>query len=89
MGVKPLKVNSSLKESLKDHIKQYFQILEHTNLENSLYEKVIKEVELVLIQETLEITNGVQSQTARILGINRNTLRKKMLELGINKGDDK
>jgi len=81
-------MNSSLKETLKHHIKQYFEILEQTSLETNLYDKFIKEVELVLIQETLELTGGIQSKSARILGINRNTLRKKMLELGINNYND-
>ncbi|MGQ9694562.1 MAG: helix-turn-helix domain-containing protein [Thermodesulfobacteriota bacterium] len=48
-----------------------------------LYEDVIKVVERTLLSSALEKTKYVQSQTARFLGINRNTLRRKMKELGI------
>ncbi len=49
-----------------------------------LYEDVIKIVERTLLSSALEKTNYVQLQTARFLGINRNTLRRKMKELGIS-----
>lgn len=48
-----------------------------------LYEDVKKVVERTLLSSALEKTKYVQSQTARFLGINRNTLRRKMKELGI------
>ncbi len=49
-----------------------------------LYEDVIKVVERTLLSSALEKTKYVQLQTARFLGINRNTLRRKMKELGIS-----
>lgn len=49
-----------------------------------LYEDVIKVVERTLLASALEKTKYVQLQTARFLGINRNTLRRKMKELGIS-----
>lgn len=48
-----------------------------------LYEDVIKVVERTLLSSALKKTKYVQLQTARFLGINRNTLRRKMKELGI------
>jgi DNA-binding protein Fis len=42
-----------------------------------LYALVMGEVEKVLLKETLAITDGNQKKASEILGINRNTLRKK------------
>jgi len=43
-------------------------------------------VEYPLIVATLEVTRGNQVKAAEILGINRNTLRKRIRELGIWSG---
>ena len=49
----------------------------------NLYDTVIKEVDRALIKLVLSHTRGNQLAAARILGINRNTLRKKMTDLKI------
>ncbi|MCW8871636.1 MAG: hypothetical protein OQK01_03350 [Xanthomonadales bacterium] len=43
-----------------------------------LYRVLMAEVEPPLIEEVLRYTNGNQSQTAKILGMTRNTLRAKL-----------
>ena len=48
-----------------------------------IYDRVLEQVERPLIRYTLEKTRGNQVRAADILGINRNTLRKKISELGI------
>ncbi len=48
-----------------------------------LYEDVMFVVERTLLKSALEKTKNVQVKTARFLGINRNTLRRKIKELGI------
>lgn len=48
-----------------------------------IYDRVLEQVERPLIRFTLEKTRGNQVRAADILGINRNTLRKKISELGI------
>ncbi|MDI6753619.1 MAG: helix-turn-helix domain-containing protein [Thermodesulfobacteriota bacterium] len=48
-----------------------------------LYEDVLNVVERTLLISSLEKTKHVQLKTARFLGINRNTLRRKIKELGI------
>jgi len=48
-----------------------------------LYEDVLNAVERTLLISALEKTKHVQLKTARFLGINRNTLRRKIKELGI------
>jgi two-component system nitrogen regulation response regulator GlnG len=48
-----------------------------------IYDRVLEQVERPLIRFTLEKTRGNQVRAADILGINRNTLRKKINDLGI------
>ena len=64
-------------------------IFDITNLAaiTSLHEIVLKQIERPLIRIVLEKTNGNQIRAAEILGINRNTLRKKMqlLEITVKK----
>lgn len=55
--------------------------------EGNTYNKVIQSVESVLIRKMLDKTDWNQLKAASILGINRNTLRRKILELKINKND--
>jgi DNA-binding NtrC family response regulator len=49
-----------------------------------LYKTVLEAVEKPLIEQALERTDGNQLKAARILGLNRNTLRNKIKKLGIN-----
>lgn len=51
--------------------------------QGDLYYQVLAQVERPLIRCVLEKTGGNQLRTADILGINRNTLRKKIKALGI------
>lgn len=44
----------------------------------NLYELVLDEIELPLLQAVLKFTRGNQSRAAEILGVNRGTLRKKL-----------
>jgi len=48
-----------------------------------LYDRVLREVERPLILLTLAATRGNQIRAAQLLGLNRNTLRKKIRELDI------
>lgn len=48
-----------------------------------LYKYVVETVEKPLIEHVLERTYGNQFKAARILGINRNTIRAKIKKLGI------
>ena len=49
-----------------------------------LYKSILAEIEKPLIEHILERTEGNQLKAARILGINRNTMRAKIKKLGIN-----
>ncbi|MCB1692716.1 MAG: DNA-binding protein [Pseudomonadales bacterium] len=48
-----------------------------------LYELVLVEVERALLEATLAHTEDNQSETSRILGLNRGTLRKKLGKYGL------
>jgi two-component system nitrogen regulation response regulator GlnG len=51
-----------------------------------LYDRLLSEVERPLILQALTATRGNQIRAAAVLGINRNTLRKKIQTLGIRTG---
>ena len=58
--------------------------LQKDNLEKGdLYNLILKEIERPLISYVLNISRGNQLKCANILGLNRNTLRKKINELNI------
>ena len=76
----------SLSVSVETHIKRYFDALNGDMPPPGLYGRVLREVEEPLIVATLAITRGNQLRAADILGLNRNTLRKKIKELSIKAG---
>ncbi|MGI9407864.1 MAG: helix-turn-helix domain-containing protein, partial [Hyphomicrobiaceae bacterium] len=47
------------------------------------YQRVLREIEVPLISAALAATRGNQIKAAELLGLNRNTLRKKIRELDI------
>lgn len=55
----------------------------HQTEPTDLYDLVLNKVENILLRELLRHVRGNQKRAAEILGINRNTLRKKVQELGI------
>jgi two-component system nitrogen regulation response regulator GlnG len=48
-----------------------------------IYHIILSEIERFLLQVVLDETDGNQLRTADLLGINRNTLRKKIRALGV------
>jgi len=48
-----------------------------------LYRSVMARIELPLLRQALELSGGNQLKAARLLGINRNTLRKRLRLLGL------
>ena len=51
--------------------------------EGGIHAPVVRDIEKPLIERALELTGGNQIRAAEILGLNRNTLRKKIRELRI------
>ena len=81
----PIEVES-LSNSVNQHIRKYFEALDGAQPPPGLHSRILREVEFPLIVATLELTRGNQVKAAEILGINRNTLRKRIRELGIWSG---
>lgn len=71
-----------LEEKLDEVIRKIDPYLE-TKANMGIYNDIVSLVEKSLIQSALKKMNGVQTSTAQFLGINRNTLRKKIKELRI------
>ncbi len=64
-------------------IKEYFSEYQDRLPPEGVYQKFIEEIEYPLISNTLAACNGNQIKAAKLLGINRNTLRKKIQLHGI------
>lgn len=69
-------------ELVSSKLRGFLRRVDGYPLEN-LYEDVIVRVERPLLQLVLEHTSGNQLAAARILGLNRNTLRKKLVDMGL------
>ncbi|WP_028487163.1 helix-turn-helix domain-containing protein [Thiomicrorhabdus chilensis] len=69
--------NHSLSAQVTTTLESYFETLDKESA-TDVYEMVIQQVEKPLIEFVLTKTDQNQSKSAQILGINRNTLRKKM-----------
>jgi Fis family transcriptional regulator len=72
-----------LNGSVSDALDNYF-----TNLDghepDDLYQLFMGEVERPLLERVLKYTNGNQTRAAAVLGINRGTLRKKLIQYGLS-----
>jgi len=78
-------VSSNLPATVDDCLSTYFKELNGMSPAPGMYDKVISQVEKPLIEHVLKYVRGNQVRAAAILGINRNTLRKKinLLEIDI------
>jgi two-component system nitrogen regulation response regulator GlnG len=72
-----------LAAAVERHLKGYFAAHKGGLPAAGLYDRVLREVERPLIVLTLGATRGNQIRAAHLLGLNRNTLRKKIRELDI------
>ena len=74
----------SLRDATDFFLKRYFEETTDAFPDDGVYHRFLKEFEYPIIQRALSATNGNQIKAAEILGLNRNTLRKKINSLGIN-----
>lgn len=74
----------NLSQSVRQHLDQYFDYHDDGLPPPGLYQRILREVERPLIQKVLTVTQGNQVKAADLLGVNRNTLRKKIRELDIS-----
>ena len=72
-----------LSASVHKHLRRYFDLHGGVLPPPGLYQRILREMETPLLEIALEATGGNQAKCAELLGINRNTLRKKVTELDI------
>ncbi|PLA73777.1 Fis family transcriptional regulator [Hydrogenovibrio sp. SC-1] len=74
---RPTSSSQCLSKHVTQTLQSYFATLEG-EVPSDVYQMVISQVERPMIEFVLQETQFNQSRSAEILGINRNTLRKKM-----------
>jgi two-component system nitrogen regulation response regulator GlnG len=72
-----------LSGSIAKHLRRYFDLHGGQLPPPGLYQRILREVEMPLIEIALDASGGNQAKCADLLGINRNTLRKKITDLDI------
>jgi two-component system nitrogen regulation response regulator GlnG len=65
------------------HVQKYFDLHSGQLPPNDVYQYFLRQIEAPLIEVALVAVAGNQSKCADLLGINRNTLRKKITEFDI------
>ena len=77
------KKDTQLSTSIYVHLKRYFEHHGDGLPAPGLYGRLLRELELPMINIVLQATKGNQLKASKLLGLNRNTLRKKMKDLNI------
>ncbi len=75
--------DDSIGAAVERHLKEYFAAHRDDLPASGLYNRVLREIERPLLSLSLSATRGNQLKAAHLLGLNRNTLRKKLRELDI------
>ena len=76
-------VAATLSESVEHHLDVYFAGFKGDLPPPGLYHRILRDVEEPLINAAMAATRGNQIKAAELLGVNRNTLRKKIRDLDI------
>jgi len=79
----PVPEGADLSEAIEQHLARHFASYGNALPPDGLYDRVLAELEKPLLRLTLAAVRGNQLKAARLLGINRNTLRKKLTDLGV------
>jgi two-component system nitrogen regulation response regulator GlnG len=77
------RADESLGAAVERHLAIYFAGFDNNLPPAGLYHRVLREVEYPLLMAALAATRGNQIRAADLLGVNRNTLRKKIRDLDI------
>ena len=68
-----------IEDCIRDSLEQYFKDL-HGTEPRAVHAMVMEAVEKPLLEVVMKLADGNQSKAAEWLGINRNTLRRKLLD---------
>jgi len=79
----PVQTDATLAEQLEQQLARHFAGYGAALPPDGLYDRLLAEFERPLLRLTLAAVRGNQVRAARLLGINRNTLRKKLTDLGL------
>lgn len=77
-------VSEGLGQAVTRLLEDYFASHQGVLPPAGLYDRIIREVEYPLLQVVLKSVGGNQKKAAELLGMNRNTLRKKLNEHDIH-----
>jgi two-component system nitrogen regulation response regulator GlnG len=69
---------------VEKQLEKYFAMHDGNDIPPGLYRRVLSEVEQALFKVTMKHYKGNNLKASQVLGINRNTLRKKIADLGEN-----
>jgi len=75
--------SETLSTAIEHHLMQYFAEHGDELPPPGVYDRILQEIERPLISICLAATRGNQIRAAHLLGLNRNTLRKKIRDLGL------
>jgi two-component system nitrogen regulation response regulator GlnG len=75
--------SEGLSDAVERHLSEYFSGFRDSLPPPGLYHRVLREIEGPLIGAALAATRGNQIRAAELLGVNRNTLRKKVRDLDL------
>jgi two-component system, NtrC family, nitrogen regulation response regulator GlnG len=74
----------TISQAVELYLQRYFSGFGTELPPPGLYHRILTEVEYPLVLASMTATRGNQIKAAELLGLNRNTLRKKIRELGVN-----
>ncbi|PZO79418.1 MAG: nitrogen regulation protein NR(I) [Mesorhizobium amorphae] len=83
-GEATLPENLSISHAVEHFLQRYFSSYGASLPPPGLYQRVLAEVEYPLVLASMTATRGNQIKAAELLGVNRNTLRKKIKDLGVS-----
>ena len=75
--------SETLQEAVERHLSDYFAEFGASLPPPGLYHRIMRDVEYPLVSAALAATRGNQIKAAELLGVNRNTLRKKIRDLDV------
>ncbi len=76
--------SKNIASSINMILDEFFLVQKEIDKVTELYDTVLKEVEIALIKKVMKIARMNKTRGARILGISRNTLNRKMKNFGIH-----
>ncbi|MCB1420097.1 MAG: nitrogen regulation protein NR(I), partial [Notoacmeibacter sp.] len=74
----------TVSQAVEHFLQRYFKSFGDDLPPPGLYQRILEEVEYPLVLACMTATRGNQIKAAELLGLNRNTLRKKIRDLGVN-----